>query len=64
MSGLEPYLETETVHFIMKTNWARNLVLLLAGEQGIIASVYAYQKDWRMAIYWAAATVLVIAVSY
>jgi hypothetical protein len=48
----------------MKTNLARNLVLLLAGEQCIIASVYAYQKDWRMAIYWAAATVLVIAVSY
>jgi hypothetical protein len=48
----------------MKINWARNLVLLLASEEGIIAIVYAYQRDWRMCIYWAAATVLVIAISY
>ena len=45
-------------------NYARIMVLTLCGEEAIIASVYAYQRDWRMAIYWAAATVIGLAVSY
>ena len=42
----------------MKINLARIMVLTLAGEQGMIASVYAYQRDWRMMVYWTACTVL------
>lgn len=45
-------------------NYGRIMALTFCAEEVIIAFVYAYQRDWRMAIYWGAATVIGLAVAY
>jgi hypothetical protein len=48
----------------VKPDYARILVLTLCAEEAIIAFVYMYQHNWRMAVYWAAATVIGLALAY
>lgn len=43
-------------------NYARIMVLTLCAEEATITLVYLYQRDFRQAIYWAAATVIGLAV--
>lgn len=43
-------------------NYARTLALTFCVEECIVAVVYGIQKDWRMCIYWAAASVIGVAV--
>jgi hypothetical protein len=38
------------------------LVWILAAEDAVVALGYLYNRDWRMAIYWAAACVICAAV--
>ncbi len=45
-------------------NWGRSLSFVMAGEDFIIALVYAYQGNWRMCIYWLAATVICAAIAW
>ena len=43
-------------------NYARTLALTFCAEECIISLVYAYQRDWRMMVYWFAAAVIGVSV--